>query len=1308
MDTPASRPNPYVGPRAFQTGEVLYGRDQDILNLYYLLLAERVVLFFSPSGAGKSSLIQAGLIPRLTEKFSFIPIIRVNQEPPEAFSKTPGFNRYIYSALLSLEESALPDQRLPAENLAALSFSDYLNQRIGSNQPQTDPPRPVFEALIFDQFEEILTTAPNDYEGKQVFFDQVGAALHDRRLWALFSAREDYAASFEPYLRAIPTRFANRYRLDLLEVEMALQAIQKPAREVGVEFTDAAARKLVDDLRRVQTQLPDGATEFELGRYVEPVQLQVVCYRLWNNLSADETAITEKQLASIGSVNESLSAYYTDQVAAAEQKFQVPQRLIREWFNNQLITKQGMRSQVRLEPDKSGGLDNRVINFMESAHLVRAEKRAGSIWFELSHDRLIEPIRTGNENWLKTNLSLVQQQADLWNQQDRPDSLLLREKELAQARLWAEAHSAELLPNEKDFLLACKAEEDRALRLKRRTQIIHILGLIATLLAIVAFAAYRQADFQRKEAQRQERVARAGQLAAQSHTALDEFPQRSLLLALEALKTTQNENEPAQASAADALRAALDLPHGQPLGRQDKPLTTLAFSSKGSWLATGSEDGSLLLWDRRAANTNGTPIRLVGPGGAIRALAFSPDEKWLAAGGDNKIIFLWDLANPAAAAITLSGHTDNLKSLAFDPASRWLATGSIDETIRLWDLRAADPSKSSHVLTGHSADVSSLAFSPDGLKLASGSLDGTVRLWDMNSPDFTSLVLKGHTSNVNVLAFSPATSSGPVRWLASGSFDHTIRLWDLQSRDPAAQPIVLTAHEDQIFTLAFSPDAHWLATGSADHTIRLWNMQAPDPSANPLILRGHTDAINTLAFSPDGHRLATGSADHSIRLWDMQASDPAAAPGVLRGHDDQVSSLAFSPDGFWLASASRDNSSRLWDLRSPSPAGNPAVLHTHTDQVNALAVSSNGRWLASGSSDKNVLLWDLRAGIPPFAPLILQKHNGPVNVLALSPSGRWLASAGLDANILVWDLDSANPSLNPLELRGHEKAVSALAFNPDLHWLASGSSDGSVRLWDLAAGTSRSLGIDADHDVTALAFDPSGKWLAAGSGFIIRLWSMDNPDAAPLQLAGHENRVTSLVFSPDGHWLITGSMDKTVRLWNLRAADPTATPTVLTGHTDWVNALAVSPDGHWLASGSRDKTALLWDLSDLKKAPISLRGHDDEITLLAFSPDNHWLATAGLDRTIRLWDLQAENPASDPQVLRGHEDTLTALAFIPGGKWLVSASTDHTVRFWQLQLDELKTRACHTAGRNLTVAEWEQVFSNRVYEITCVEWPPGN
>ncbi len=440
-DTLASRPNPYVGPRAFQTGERLYGRVRDLLNLRYLFLAERVVLLFSPSGAGKTSLIQAGLIPSLRKKFAFTPVIRVNQEPPESLKNEENFNRYIFSTLLSLEETLPEDERSPVEQLAGLTLSDYLTRRFQAAQetnPEEDQPNQIFEALFFDQFEEILTTAPNDYEGKRAFFDQLGETLRDNRRWALFSTREDYVAAFEPYQAAIPTRFANHYRLDFLGPDSALEAIQEPARDAGIEFTDNAARKLIDDLRRVQVQRLDGSLETEQGRYVEPVQLQVVCYRLWNGLSSDEAQITEKHITSIGSVDESLSAYYAEQIEIAEETYHIPQRLIREWFNERLITKRGTRGQVMLEPKKSSGLDNEVIRFMESAHLVRAEKRAGSTWFELTHDRLIEPLRADNENWFQSNLSLLQQQATVWQKQNRPESLLLRDKEFADAKVWAE------------------------------------------------------------------------------------------------------------------------------------------------------------------------------------------------------------------------------------------------------------------------------------------------------------------------------------------------------------------------------------------------------------------------------------------------------------------------------------------------------------------------------------------------------------------------------------------------------------------------------------------------------------------------------------------------------------------------------------------------------------------------------------------------------------------------------------------------------------------------------------------------------
>ena len=323
--------------------------------------------------------------------------------------------------------------------------------------------------------------------------------------------------------------------------EAARQAIQQPARQAGVEFEDAAAEKLVDDLRRVRVQQPDGTLEPQLGPHVEPVQLQVVCHRLWETPRPDQHRITPQDLAAFGQVDQSLvdqslAEYYAQRVAAVAAETGTSERSIREWFDRRLITEQGVRGTVLMGKDRSGELGNRAIQLLVNAYLVRGEKRGGATWFELSHDRLIGPVRADNAAWFRANLSLLQQRADVWNQQDRPESLLFRGDELAQARLWAAGHEAELLPAEVDFLAGSQEQAVRTLRLKRRNQVISVLGVASMLLAVLALLAFRQAALQRDEAQRQAHVARSGQLAAQSQTALEEFPPRSMLLAVEALE----------------------------------------------------------------------------------------------------------------------------------------------------------------------------------------------------------------------------------------------------------------------------------------------------------------------------------------------------------------------------------------------------------------------------------------------------------------------------------------------------------------------------------------------------------------------------------------------------------------------------------------------------------------------------------------------------------------------------------------------------------------------------------------------------
>jgi len=328
-------PNPYVGPRSYTAEDAkkkrnLYGRDRELQELMQLMIAQRIVLLFSPSGAGKSSLINAALLPTLRKAgFTVLPVMRVAHEPPgPELRKVDGFNRYVLSALMSLEEGRPKDEQREARELAGMRLTDYLNSRTAAaaaaadattpdgQQQRQDENKPL--ALIFDQFEEILTLDPTDIEAKREFFAQVGETLRLPQHWALFSMREDYVASLDPFVRLIPTALTSTYRLDLLGAAAARSAIRKPAADRGVDFTTAAALALINDLRAVYVQQPSGRAEKQLGPHVDPVHLQVVCYRLWEKLPVTSAtkSIGEGDLKKGGDVNDALAGYYADSIAA--------------------------------------------------------------------------------------------------------------------------------------------------------------------------------------------------------------------------------------------------------------------------------------------------------------------------------------------------------------------------------------------------------------------------------------------------------------------------------------------------------------------------------------------------------------------------------------------------------------------------------------------------------------------------------------------------------------------------------------------------------------------------------------------------------------------------------------------------------------------------------------------------------------------------------------------------------------------------------------------------------------------------------
>jgi len=1136
--------NPYVGPRPYERGDRhnFYGRRREARDLLSLILAERVVLFYAPSGAGKTSLLNAQVIPSLEEEhFNVLPATRVGSDLPPGIDPQDVKNIFVFSALMGLA-----GDETPAETLTGHTLLSFVRQRCpGEDDPDYRPP-----ILILDQFEEILTTHRERWQEARGFFEQVREALREMpSLGVVFVMREDHVAGLDPYAPLLPRRLRARFRMERLDRKGALEAAKKPALNAGCPFDPGVAEKLVDDLRRIkgETRLL-GETEF-LGPFVEPVQLQVVCNRLWENLPEQEdNAIQWEEVEEFGDVDRALTDFYEHALARSVQETGVSERQLRRWFGEQLITPMQTRGLVLRGERETGGLPNEAVDILEGQHLIRADVRAGARWYELSHDRMIDPILQSNRAWELARQTPLRLAARRWKEAGKDAGILYRGKTLEDARAWAEAHLSEVEPDEREFLEASQ----RAEQIRRRMRTLQILGAVAAILTIVVVSFVAVAANQ------------AGKIARSKAWASNSARYRSINQELSIVLAQAAAAEADTTEAQVALRQALiDYYPAEVLTSAGTDhVCTIAYSPDGRFLAASMANGRTQIWDTETHRTVLT-IERATTEWVCWGLAYSPDGRFLASSGDDNTVRVWDVATGAAIA-TLAGHTGPVYSLAYSPDGRFLASGSDDTTVRLWDVAtdsSPTPITSTLILTGHPKAVSSLAYSPDGRFLASGSWDKTVRLWQLSTSPAgdleagAAMTLTGHTAPINSVAFSP---DGAL--LASASDDKTIRVWDATTGKAI---LTLVGHTNTVANLAFSADGRFLLSGSRDATVRIWDVELRKNEA-VAVLTGHESNVNSVAYSPSGRFLASGSADGTVRIWDSEPP-PGAMLTTLTGHSRTVISLDYSPDGMFLASGSSDGTVRIW----ATTTGETVTTLPIESIVWGVTYSPDGRHLVTCSGDKLARIWDVSTGSSATLVTTLAGHTSDVNAAAYSPDGRYLVTCSDDKTARIWDTATWE-TVRVLE--GHTGKIFALAYSPDGRTIATGGTDDDVRIWDAETGAPVATLSGHTHDVFSVAFSPDGKLLASGSwDQTARIWSMETYTLTTPPLVGPASYVYSVAYSPDGEQLATSFRNGEIRLWDLSQSPPRMIA-VLIGHTDYVPTVTYSPDGKYIASGSRDGT----------------------------------------------------------------------------------------------------------------------------------------
>lgn len=711
------------------------------------------------------------------------------------------------------------------------------------------------------------------------------------------------------------------------------------------------------------------------------------------------------------------------------------------------------------------------------------------------------------------------------------------------------------------------AEQSRAAQqLRRRAYGLTGAFVLVAILAGVAFWLGRQATANATSAEAARQTALVREVAASAINSLSTDPERSILLALQAVKLSTAGNKPVLVEAADALHRAVQSSRVlATLRGNGASLWSVAVSRDGTRLATIGMDGQATVWDLTTQGVLWTLPTHVTENLTGTGVAFSADSKQLLAiSGDNSAT-LWDLAT-GAALVTLQGHTALVTSVAISPDGKILATASGDKTVKLWN---AATGAEVATLTGHEGAALVLTFSADSKRLFAGSDETGIALaWEIA----TGKILFRFSGQGAIVGVDSIAASPDGTRLATGEFDATVKIWDAQVVTGTANLLMtLFGHASQVVSVAYSSNGKMLASAGEDGTIKLWDAFT---GKELLTLSGHTSGVMGVIFSADGNHLYSASRDGAVRIWN---SSPNAGSEWfnLADHTDRVFGVAYRPDGAQLATWSWDGTVKVWG------AANGDLLRTlkHENTVNGgnVAYSPDGKRLAI-ISGKTATVFDVQSGVERFT---LPAFTSEAIEVRFSSDGTHLALASNDGWVRICDSATGKQIIEFTTIPSPNGGqLWQIAFSPDGQRLASANSDG-VHVWNVATGKKllSFTGHGAGLRASGVAFSADGKWVAsAGNDAAVRVWDATT-GVELFALTGHTASAFGVAFSPDGQTLATSSVDRTIKLWQLLdKGEPLKEPLTLQGNSGAVYRVAFSPDGRQLAAAGRNPVARVYVL----------------------------------------------------------------------------------------------------------------------------------
>ena len=1157
--------NPYKGLRAFLEADAgdFFGREGLTQRLLSRLAeggdASRFLAVVGPSGSGKSSVVRAGLVPALrrgalegSERWYVIDLL-------------PGSHplRELESRLLALAIE-------PPPSLLDMLEGDTFGLVHAAERILPDPDADL--VILLDQLEEIFTLVEDEDERLHILEClRVTATAPDSRVRVITTLRADF---FDQPLsvRGFGDLLADRTEaITPLSPEELERAIVAPADRAGLVIEPRLIAAMIADVVNRPGTLP--LLQYALTELAERREDGILTLAGYRRIGGVSGALARRAEQIHAALNEE----------AQEACRQLFLRLVTLGEGSEDTRRRVRRSELEplAQPHVMGG----VIDSFGRHRLLSFDRdpvtREPTI--EIAHEAMLAAWERPRD-WIDEARDDIRTQRRLafsvaeWEMAERDPSFLITGSRLAQVVAWSETTTLAISDVDRAYLhkstIAQRVarEHERALerRSVRRARALVAVFAIATLVAASLTIVARN---QSTRASREERIARSRELASAAIANIDVDPERSVLLAIAAVKVTRSsdgsvlpEAEEALHEAVSAQRVLVSIPH----------MNDFDFSPDGTRLVAtlysesgGSPDAAIL-----DARTGERLVTLHGRDEPLWDVDWSPSGDAVATLGFDGTVTVWD-PNGGSEIETITSP-QSAGWFEFSPDGARIAVSGADGIARVWDVSSGEPVADLPVNVP-GGTLGGLAWSPDSQELAVVPNDvgeSSVTVWRVDS-------------GRKIWAAPCAACGGDTAWSPDGRTIFTsgpvVDAWEART----GRPLFSLSPPAEVLDLDISSDGRLLAGGAADGTVSVWDISRRG-GRDVLTLPSGAATICCVTFSPDGRHLAAGNGGFAAggagaigRIWDVRPEGGGEGP-TLR----QNGAVAYSPDGSAIAITGTEDSMHGFAVWSAFEPGHELrTLHTPFLTVNSRLAPA-------------------QSGAPPN--LILAGVD-------FGPTGSRIAVSGW-AGAGIWDLATGRERVR---FEGQRRWVQSIDINTEGTRVVTAGGDGTVRLWDATSGEPIRILRHSDRVVWAARFSPDGRLVATAEDEPGGLQLIDVSTGKVVRRLAHSQAFArSVAFSPDGRLVAGGLGDGTIHLWTVSGREIFS----VRAHAAAVTSLTFDASSARVATGGEDGLVKIWD-ARTGALLLTLPGHAGAVDSVAFSPDGTMLASSGADGMTRIWIL---------------------------------------------------------------------------------------